>query len=417
MKNKIIFLNVLFCLSAFGQSITKNALFLGNSYTYVNDLPQMTANMAMSVGDVLTFDSNTPGGYTFQGHTTNSASISKIGSGNWDYVVLQEQSQLPSFPDAQVAQSVYPHATFLDNLINTQNPCAETVFYMTWGRKNGDASNCQTWPPVCTYEGMDNLLRQRYMTMTTTNNAVVSPVGAVWKYLRTNFPDIELYQSDESHPSEAGTYAAACSFYSIFFRKDPTLITFDASLSQSVANTIRQATKTVVYDDLINWKVGTYDPFASFLYSNSGNGVFAFSNTSQYSTSYLWDFGDGTTSIEANPSHTYSVPGTYTVSLIATKCSMQNTTFQTIEVSSLDLVQHDKERFRVSPNPSSGISNIVVEPQFIGLTYSIIDSNGKLLSSEKILKESNEINLSDFPTGIYWIKVGKIKELVKLIRK
>ena len=50
---------------------------------------------------------------------------------------------------------------------------------MTWGRENGDQSNCQSWPPVCTYEGMDDLLRERYMIMANDNNALVAPVGAV----------------------------------------------------------------------------------------------------------------------------------------------------------------------------------------------------------------------------------------------
>ncbi|HEY0262763.1 MAG TPA: hypothetical protein VGB95_07035, partial [Chitinophagales bacterium] len=117
-----------------GQSLTKRALFLGNSYTYVNDLPQMIADAAASTNDILIFDSNAPGGYTLQEHSTNSTSLTKIAVGNWDYVVLQEQSQFPSFPDWQVEEDVFPYAKELDSIINAENPCAETVFYMTWGR-------------------------------------------------------------------------------------------------------------------------------------------------------------------------------------------------------------------------------------------------------------------------------------------
>ena len=40
-----------------------------------------------------------------------------------------------------------------------------------------------------------------------------------------------------------------------------------------------------------------------------------FTNNSQYAATYLWNFGDGETSTEANPVHTYMTPGTYTVSL------------------------------------------------------------------------------------------------------
>lgn len=145
---------------------------------------------------------------------------------------------------------------------------------MTWGRKNGDASNCASWPPVCTYSGMDSLLNLRYRMMADSNNAIVSPVGAVWKYIRQNFPLIDLYQSDESHPSVAGTYAAACSFYTALFRKDPTAITFNSTLSTTDAANIRTAAKLIVYDSLMNWHIGAYDPLANFTYSiSNGNQV------------------------------------------------------------------------------------------------------------------------------------------------
>ena len=213
MKSLFKYLFLFFVLvlysSAIAQSNIKRALFLGNSYTYVNNLPQMVADVASSTGDSLIFDSNTPGGYTLEGHSTNATSLAKIAMGNWDYVVLQEQSQRPSFPINQVITDVFPYARFLDSVINAQNICAETAFYMTWGRKNGDASNCAVWPPVCTYSGMDSLLRLRYMMMADSNDAIVSPVGAVWNFIRQNYPLIELYQADESHPSVAGSYAAA----------------------------------------------------------------------------------------------------------------------------------------------------------------------------------------------------------------
>lgn len=185
---------LLICSAANGQGLSKKVLFLGNSYTGVNDLPNMLSDAAKSTGDTLLFDSNIPGGYTFKRHAGDVNSLSKIIQGGWDYVVLQEQSQYPSFPISQVQASVFPYARFLDSLIQAKNPCAETVFYMTWGRKNGDAGNCASWPPVCTYAGMDSLLNLRYNMMADDNNAILSPVGAVWKYIRQNHPLIELYQ-------------------------------------------------------------------------------------------------------------------------------------------------------------------------------------------------------------------------------
>ncbi len=270
-------ITIFLSIPAFSQT-TKRVLFLGNSYTNVNNLPQMVATVALSTNDILIFDSNTPGGYTLKGHSTDATSLAKIKAGNWDFVVLQDQSQLPSFPINQVKADVFPYAKSLDNVINTYNSCSETIFYMTWGKKNGDASNCSYWPPVCSYEGMDSLLHLRYMMMADTNNAIVSPVGAVWKYLRQNYPQIELYQADESHPSLAGSYAAACSFYTTIFRKNPELITNDYTLSAADAAIIRSAVKTIVYDHLLDWHVGEYDPIADFGYNTSINQTVTFNN-------------------------------------------------------------------------------------------------------------------------------------------
>lgn len=117
--------------------------------------------------------------------------------------------------------------------------------------------------------------------MADNNEAIISPVGAVWKYIRQNFPSIELYQADESHPSVAGTYAAACSFYTAMFRKDPSTITFNSTLSAPDAENIRSAAKIIVYDSLLNWHIGEYDPEAGFSYIDSGDYQVTFENNSR----------------------------------------------------------------------------------------------------------------------------------------
>lgn len=230
-------------------------LFIGNSYTYVNNLPQLIASMAEAGGDTLVFSANLPGGYTFNNHLNNSTTTSLIQQGEWDYVVIQGQSQEPSFPDGQFYSQTYPYAQQLCEMIYQYNPAAKIVFYMTWGRKNGDQNNCPYFPPLCTYEGMDSLLYLRYMTMAEDFGAVVSPVGVLWHYIRDYNPEIELYSSDESHPSLAGSYAAACSFYSVLYRKDPRESVYNPGIDEEAAEKIRLAASKVVYDSLAKWFV------------------------------------------------------------------------------------------------------------------------------------------------------------------
>lgn len=229
----------------------RKVLFIGNSYTQVNNLPQMVANIAASMGDTMEFRSNTPGGCTFEMHCQNQ-SMTMICEGGWDFVVMQEQSQLPAFPIDSVERYVFPFAKQLVDSVCVFSPIAEPMFYMTWGRKNGDTEF--GYPPMDTYEGMDSLLYERYMQMGGDNDASVCPVGRVWHYLRDHHGEIELYQTDGSHPSLAGSYAAACAFYTMLFGRDPDSIPFDAGLDQRHACTIRSAAHAVVFDSLWKWK-------------------------------------------------------------------------------------------------------------------------------------------------------------------
>lgn len=405
-------------VNSHGQSTTIRVLFLGNSYTEVNNLPQTLANMANSTGDTLIFDSNTPGGQTLSGHSNDATSLSKIASGNWDFVVLQEQSQYPSFPISQVENSVFPYALILDSIINVYNPCAETVFYITWGRKNGDAQNCPYWPPICTYNGMDSLLTLRYSMMAEDNNAILSPVGPVWKYIRTNFPSIELYQTDESHPSLAGTYAAACCFYTTLFRKDPSLITYNANLLPEYAANIRAAVKTVVYDSLKKWKIGEFEPQSDFTYTDLGSNNIAFTNESLNATSYLWLFGDGDTSTLQNPTHNYSTEGVYGVKLFAYKCELLDSTEQTITIKASGIKEQNSHAFNIYPNPTATTFTLTADSRFYGIDYKIYNVEGKNILSGKIKSEQTIIDLTDFSRGLYIIKINDdLRHKLKVVKE
>lgn len=202
---------------------------------------------------------------------------------------------------------------------------------MTWGRENGDQSNCDVLPWLCTYEGMDSMLNLRYRIMADDNEAYVSPVGEVWHYIRDNHPEIDLYTGDGSHPTIRGSYLAAITFYTITFQKDPTLITFNSSLSEEMATDIKNAVKLVVYDDLEEWNIGDYDPVANFEVEQDINEL-TFTNTSAYVGEVVWDFGDGNVSAEENPVHEYAVEGTYTVTLTVSNCGIADTFSQVFMV-------------------------------------------------------------------------------------
>jgi PKD repeat protein len=398
---RLLFTTLLLLLAhvSFGQQ-TIQAFFVGNSYTGVNNLPQLIANVTASTGDSLAFSSNLIGGATLQNHAGNTNTLTPIQNGNWDYVIIQAQSQEPSFPIAQVQTNTFPYAQALNDSIEKYQPCGETMFYMTWGRENGDASNCQFFPPLCTYEGMDSMLRLRYEMMANAYEAELSPVGAVWRYIRTNHPNIDLYTSDGSHPSAAGSYAAACTFYTSMFRKDPTAITFDFSLTAADALTIRNAAKTIVFDDLLTWNIGAYDPMANFTFTTLDSTDFVFTNISMNADGYSWDFGDGNTSSLANPTNTYSNSGDYTVTLSVFSCGDTATFSDTITVYAVHtMTVLDENLFRLFPNPNSGI--IDINTTINDFSIKVYNQIGQLVLETK----SNRIDISNQVNGVYYVSI------------
>lgn len=318
LRTKVIIAFFAFTFTMFSQE-TRKVLFLGNSYTYVNDLPEIVSELATSTGDVLIYDSNLIGGYTLQDHVASTVSQNKILSNDWDYIVLQEQSQRPAFIVPSAFMGGFSN---LKTFITQNKPCAQITSFMTWGYENGDTQNCPSNPSVCTYTGMHNLISQRYMEMSDLFESEVTPVGAVWNYIKENYPSINLYQSDGSHPSLSGSYLAACCFYTSLFRKDPTLITNNYGLDVTTASLIRNATKSIVFDQMLDWYIGRYVPNSNFNFNigNGSNEVVISSITPTYRSSFLWEFGDGSTSTALLPVHNYAADGSYTIRLTSNKC-------------------------------------------------------------------------------------------------
>ncbi|MCK9480771.1 MAG: PKD domain-containing protein [Bacteroidia bacterium] len=413
--NKHFFLAITLLLLSVIPSHAKTirALFLGNSYTQVNNLPALIANLASTNGDTLIYSSNTPGGQTLWGHSTNSTSLNLIAQGGWDFVILQEQSQLPAFSDDEVSQSVYPYAIYLDSLIHVSNPCAQTLFYMTWGRKNGDAGNCPYFPPICTYEGMDNLLQLRYSNMAAMTNGVISPVAKVWRALRLHHPGIELYSGDESHPSVAGSFAGACTFYSFMFKKNPVNSDFNSGLTPDQAATIKAVAAEVAYDSLDYWYRFQLKPNALFSFMQLDSSL-TFINGSTNASTFLWDFGNNDTSMQKEPTYIYNKSGNYTIRLIALdQCGNSDTAFTNalIELENEDTTGslgistlNTATAVSIFPNP------IIHELTIVGTSpladIRISDMYGKVVFQQSLNQSyQSTINLSVLAPGIYWIWV------------
>lgn len=399
MKKLFLFLS--FCSLQLLSAQNTRVLFIGNSYTAANNLPQTVRDLALSLGDSISFDSNTPGGFTFQGHSNDATTLSKISAGNWDYVVLQAQSQEPSFSPAQVQAQTYPYARKLDSLIHAHTECAITMFYMTWGRKYGDASNCAVYPPVCTYDGMSQRLRESYLEMGEDNHSQVAPVGVAWKNARLADSTINLWSGDNSHPSVAGTYLTACVFYASIFKQSPVGATYTGGLSGSDAAFLQNIAAATVLDSLDTWLLNNAPIEADFT-SAGAQGAFSFTNTSYNASSFQWDFGDGNTSALESPQHTYTANGTYNVQLIASNACYSDTVTMAVTVTgATGLVETDAVSWNIFPNPATNY--LILQPHGVtGYEVALMDMTGRVLIR---LSNPTSMDISMLAPGTYMLSI------------
>jgi len=397
MKNLFIAFILFPCVSNAQDSVS--VLFIGNSYTYVNDLPSMVSNLTVSLGDELTFDSKTNGGYTFLQHSNDPLTYSKIESKPWDFVVLQGQSQEPSFPYEQVNQQTLPYALELADSVYSNRYCSQPMYFMTWGRENGDPQ----WDSIATFNGMNSRLRNAYLRIADSAEACVSPVGSAWRYVRDNHPGIQLYSGDGSHPSLAGSYLAACTFYSSLFRKSPEGATYTAGLDAGTAGILQEIAAITVLDSLDLWRLrpNNETAIADFSFSVSG-GTVTFNNESWRGQDFSWSFGDGEVSNVGSPVHTYSIPGSYEVMLITSNECGEDTLTQliTIEPGNLNVSEMNMPLIK---RQESGFKLFF---QSVPQSFVLFTADGKMIrqSADQNVEQVN-IDLSDQPSGVYFLLV------------
>ena len=307
---------ILFITSHLLAQDTLRALFIGNSYMGVNNLPQMVKDLSTSMNDVLIFDSNTPGGQTFQNHASNPVNYQKMAAQPWDYIILQGQSQEPSFPFSQVNSATLPYAVQLADSAKSIQPCSQVNFFMTWGRQNGDPQ----WDSINTFDKMNQRLRDAYLRIADSTNAAVSPVGVAWKFVRDNYPNINLYQQDGSHPSLEGSYLAACVFYTSLFHQPTIGSTYNPGIDPTSAGILQQVASAVVLDSLPTWKLIHTDSTlqASASYSSiPGASLQSFTASANQSANFTWYFPDLSIEVGATIGFEYNL-SSYQVMLIAT---------------------------------------------------------------------------------------------------
>jgi hypothetical protein len=220
-------------------------LFIGNSYTSVNDLPGTFAAIARSGGRDVEVAMSAPGGATLADHVRSAATRAALVAQPWDVVVLQEQSVFPAV-DGSRTGSFEPAVRSLVGSVMAIG--ARPLLLATWAHRDGAPGM-----GVPDYATMQARIDAAYAGIGRELGAGVAPVGAALTATHAADPAIDLWQADGSHPTAAGTYLAACVAYAAVFGASPLGLGGEDDLPDATRRTLQEAAAAIVLGDPSAW--------------------------------------------------------------------------------------------------------------------------------------------------------------------
>jgi hypothetical protein len=182
-------------------SASLKVLFIGNNFTARNDLPALIATLAAARGKSLEHRLTSAGGASLRTHWNAGDALKAIQSGQYDHVVLQEQSALP----VKNVKRMHENVRLFDEA--TKAAGTRTVLYMTWARQHEPESQ--------------QAITDAYASIGRELGATVVPVGLAWQRFLGKHDHPVLHDKDQSHPTLAGSYLAACVFLAVLFGESP----------------------------------------------------------------------------------------------------------------------------------------------------------------------------------------------------
>lgn len=189
-------------MSKLSKLTPRRLLFIGNSFTARNDLPARVAELASQRGATVEHRLISAGGASLRRHWNAGDATELIRAGQFDAVVLQEQSTLP----IKNADRMHESIRLFHELIQAAG--AETVLYMTWARKHAPETQ--------------RAISDAYTSIAGELDSALVPVGLAWEEFLRDHAEPALHDRDQSHPTPAGSYLAACVFLGVLFGENPT---------------------------------------------------------------------------------------------------------------------------------------------------------------------------------------------------
>lgn len=266
-------------------------LFIGNSYTHYNNMPLLFEKMAKTKGIKLEVTADAKSNHSFKMHAERKELFETINSKKWDYVILQGFSRELAQDTKIIDSLTLPFAKQILDSIYASNKCANVLLYQTWGYKNGYLIDSIS--PKWDYQTMSDRIHSGYLYLSKKLSLSVVPVGKVWELIKENHPEINLYQVDNQHPSIAGSYLAATSFYAAIFKTIPNS-SYYSNLDSITANKIQELTGTYVLMNKNRYELNKNTIEISITKNTKNKQEIKCIANYPNAKSCTWDFGDGT---------------------------------------------------------------------------------------------------------------------------
>lgn len=213
----LVLVLLLSCFSCSESQKKTRILFVGNSYTYRNNMPKLFEKIAESKGEQVEVSHVTRGKYTFYLQAKRKKLHRALTKERWDVIVLQGSSRDMLRDSARFRTKTYPALDRMLGMIQRTQKNAKVYFYMTWPYRKGDRKIERFSNP----DSMLHAVAAGYDNLRTRYKVPVIPVGKVWRSYVVKYPEANLYLEDNSHPTYEGSYLVACTMYSAIYNKSP----------------------------------------------------------------------------------------------------------------------------------------------------------------------------------------------------
>lgn len=408
MLKKILPLVCLLCSLQVFASDTTQVLFLGNSFTSTNDMPDIFGRMANKAGYNIDISMYAPGGVfvgdTRQGtsaHAYNPYVFDIIRSKRWDYIVIQDNQaafsdQIGLFPP--VANVIVGHTRLRDSAI-AANPCTKIILFAGWCFKNG----WQQSPPIFnTGSEMNERVYVNYKILNNSINGIVSPIGIAWNRIIKDLPTTDLWAADEAHPSYAGSYLTAATLYATIFAANPELIMYNALMDSATARYMRKTAYETVIDSLVPANLDKNTIALTY----TGTGL---STTGGYAK-YEWYKNNVLIGTTTTPLFTVVPVKGVPYQVIAT--DKTGCKFRSVEYSSkttgIESASYIGHAIHVYPNPNTGTFNITIKESSETVSVVLYSLTGSQVYSRTFDSVKTGVYRNTLPQiadGIYILKV------------